>query len=672
MTQHILLYTDEPGVGGIAQYNHSLLMALVRRGDRVTAVQSYRDNPLLTAQQQAGIQHDWLAFDTMADFQRTFTDTTDAQAALQQYQPDLIVFSDGCPLSNFAAKQVAIELQIPFVIVVGFVAPNLSHHFPEGVNPAPILTRLAGYFDRAKAVVAVSQNNLELLRSLFHLPAHQGQVIHYGRPPQYFEPYRQEVRDRLRTELQLPANAVLCFTPARLEPIKGYQYQLNAILRLQQAGNLGQLHFAWAGEGSLQEWLEQAIQQEALGDRIHLLGQRWDVVDWLDTADIFVLPSEVEGMPLAIMEAMAKGLPIVATAVSGIPEELGDTGVLLPDPTVNPEGTVQGLTETLPSLATVAQRRKAIGQAGQQRAKQMFREERMIQETLNVLDRALLPAGDYVSPGLAIVRPDAAFPHKVIADPHTCPWDYLRRDIPHNWYVDQRQPIVGFLSRDEAHILYNTALQFQGKRALEIGCWVGWSACHLALAGVILDVVDPLLERAEFFETVHASLTAAGVRDRVTLKPGYSPDAVHELATQAQRRWSLIFIDGNHDAPGPVEDAIACAQYAEADALIVFHDLASPEVSAGLDYFKQQGWQTRIYQTMQIMGVAGRGKVQPIAHQPDPQVSWTLPAHLQGYEVSGVVSTEIASRGNATNPVRQWLQLIDQLRLEPISAIALT
>jgi glycosyltransferase involved in cell wall biosynthesis/predicted O-methyltransferase YrrM len=670
MTQHILLYTDEPGVGGIAQYNHSVVLALAQRGDRVTVVQSYRDNPLLTEQREAGIQHHWLDFDTMADFQRTFAEPADAQAALQTYQPDLILFSDGCPLSNFAAKQVAIDQQMPFLIVVGFVAPNLSQHFPTGIDPAPVLHRLAIYFEQAKAVVAVSQNNLDLLRSLFHLPTHQGEVIHYGRPPQYFEPRRAAVRDRLRTELQLPEAAVLCLTPARLEPIKGYQYQLDAILRLRQEGCLGHLHFAWAGEGQLRAWLEQTIQREALGDRIHLLGQRWDIADWLDAADMFVLPSEVEGMPLAIMEAMAKGLPVIATAVSGIPEELGDTGVLLPDPTVDAEATGQTLAETLFLLEADSQGRTEMGQAGRQRAQQYFQAARMVQETLNVIDRSLLPAGDYVSPGLAIVRPDAAFPNKVIADPQTCPWPYLRHNIPHNWYVDQRQPLVGFLSRDEAQILYNTARQFQGKRALEIGCWVGWSACHLALAGVRLDVIDPLLERPEFFETVDVSLTTAGVRDRVNLQPGYSPAAVHELARLETRRWSLIFIDGNHEAPGPLEDAIVCAQYAEADALVIFHDLASPAVSAGLDYFKQQGWQTRVYQTMQIMGVAWRGQVQPIAHQPDPRVTWTLPAHLQGYEVSGVAGESLSLP--VATPLDAWLQQIDHLQLEPLPAIAPT
>ncbi|MEG4807019.1 hypothetical protein QUA82_04220 [Microcoleus sp. F8-D3] len=114
-----------------------------------------------------------------------------------------------------------------------------------------------------------------------------------------------------------------------------------------------------------------------------------------------------------------------------------------------------------------------------------------------ITNNTLLPAGDYVSPGLKVILPDAYFPNMIVGDTQTCSWPYLRREIQHNWYVDRRANSVGFLSRDEAHILYNTALQFKGKKALEIGCWLGWSACHLALAGVALDVVDPLLERED-------------------------------------------------------------------------------------------------------------------------------------------------------------------------------
>ncbi|MEG4285997.1 TylF/MycF/NovP-related O-methyltransferase [Microcoleus sp. A006_D1] len=263
-----------------------------------------------------------------------------------------------------------------------------------------------------------------------------------------------------------------------------------------------------------------------------------------------------------------------------------------------------------------------------------------VQPPSEITNNTLLPAGDYVSPGLKIILPDAYFPNMIVGDTNTCPWPYLRREIPHNWYVDRRASSVGFLSRDEAHILYNTALQFAGKKALEIGCWLGWSACHLALAGVELDVVDPLLEteniRQSAIDSIQGALNASGVQTSVTLVPGYSPQRVEELANQFNRKWSLIFIDGEHEGEGPLNDAIACEKLAEKDAIILFHDLAAPAVAKGLDYLKQRGWQTVIYQTMQIMGAAWRGNVAPVKHQPDPNISWQLPAHLQGYAVSGI------------------------------------
>jgi predicted O-methyltransferase YrrM len=238
---------------------------------------------------------------------------------------------------------------------------------------------------------------------------------------------------------------------------------------------------------------------------------------------------------------------------------------------------------------------------------------------------------DYVSPGLKQIQPDRCFPNLLIGNPLDCFWPFLRREIPHNWYVDARYPMVGFINRDEAHILYNSALMFQGKQALEVGCWLGWSACHIALAGLEVDVIDPILENPEFFESVRDSLEQAGVLSSVRLIPGSSPDRVEELAKQEQRRWSFMFIDGNHEAPHPLNDVKLCEQFAEADALVLFHDLVSPGVGEALDYMRSKGWNVVIYHTAQIMGAAWRGNVEPVRHQPDPTICWQTPSHLRSY-----------------------------------------
>ncbi len=656
----ILLYTDDSGMGGVAQYNHSILCQIAALNYQVYCVQEQSSNPLVKQQQKLGVNHLWLGFDPVKDFHRSLTNTTDAREILNTAKPDLIIFSDACPFSNLAAKRVATQLKIPYIIVEGFVAPYLAERFTT------YLDELSHYFAQAKEVIAVSSENLSLLHTLFRLPEAKGQVIYYGRPTSYFTPPLPSNRDRLRQELGIPSDAVICFTAARLTHVKGYQYQLEAIKQLKQSLVWSKLYFVWAGSGDLESQLQQAIHQLGVTDKVKLLGQRWDISDWLDASDIFILPSELEGMPLAVMEAMAKGLPVIASAVSGIPEELGNTGKLLVDPKENPELTIKELATTIQEWVSNSELRYSVGQACKGRAEEMFREERMLKETMGIIERVLLPVGDYVSPGFSIIQPDHCFPNMIVGDTSACQWSYLRREIPHNWYVDKRQPTVGFLSRDEAHILYNTALQFRGKKALEIGCWLGWSACHLALAGVELDVIDPLLARSEFYESISASLQAAGVLDSTNLIAGYSPQKVEELAAQLQRKWSLIFIDGNHDAPSPLNDAMICEKLAEPDALIIFHDLASPEVAQGLDYLKQRGWKTLIYQTMQIMGVAWRGNVEPVRHQPDPKINWKLPSHLQSYTVSNLDSKPYLQQISADDATE-----VKQLHQSPLVSVVI-
>src|SRR5215472_17090694 len=121
-------------------------------------------------------------------------------------------------------------------------------------------------------------------------------------------------------------------------------------------------------------------------------------------------------------------------------------------------------------------------------------------------DAPKLPKGDYVSPSLDIVLLDAAFPNMVVATTASNQWPYLRREISHNWYVDRRNPTVGFLSRDEAVILYNLARRFVGLPCLEIGCWRGWSSAHIALGAGNLEIVDPILSDPEFRQDVAESL----------------------------------------------------------------------------------------------------------------------------------------------------------------------
>ncbi|HKB91063.1 MAG TPA: glycosyltransferase family 4 protein, partial [Opitutaceae bacterium] len=167
--------------------------------------------------------------------------------------------------------------------------------------------------------------------------------------------------------------------------IKGFQHQLNAIKQLQNHPAASSLYFVWAGDGDQRAALETDITRNGLSERVRILGHRWDVADWYDVADIFVLTSHFEGMPLCVMEAMAKGLPVVASAVSGIPEELGDTGKLLPDPTTQPDKTAKELAHTLVQWAASPTLRGEIGRRSQARAEKNFHEETMTKKTVALI-----------------------------------------------------------------------------------------------------------------------------------------------------------------------------------------------------------------------------------------------------------------------------------------------
>jgi glycosyltransferase involved in cell wall biosynthesis len=259
---------------------------------------------------------------------------------------------------------------------------------------------------------------------------------------------------------------------------------------------------------------------------------------------------------------------------------------------------------------------------------------------------------DYVSPGLKVVAPDRCFPRMRSGDRWSHPWKYLRREVPHIWYADERFPLMGFMNRDEATLLHNIALQFKGKAVLEIGSWLGWSTCHIALAGVDVDVIDPAHADPELRAIVEESLARCGVSGRVSLTAGRSPEDVHTLAATLGRKWSLFVVDGDHEDPAPLRDTAACLPYADEQCAFVFHDLASPSVAAALRFLEGQGFNVLVYQTAQIMGLAWRGDdISPVPHVPDPDVAWQLPHHLVGLPVSGV-DFAAAHGGQAILPVK--------------------
>ncbi len=157
--------------------------------------------------------------------------------------------------------------------------------------------------------------------------------------------------------VRLPGHTIV-FVAARLDPVKDLPTLVRAIAHLDPRRRRVQLVIA--GDGPERAPLEALVAEKQLGDYVKLLGMRFDIGALLCAVDVFALSSLTEGMSLAALEAMAAGLPIVATRVGGNPEIVAHekTGLLVPaqDPVA--------LGDALARACDDAALRKNWGQAG--------------------------------------------------------------------------------------------------------------------------------------------------------------------------------------------------------------------------------------------------------------------------------------------------------------------
>ena len=123
-----------------------------------------------------------------------------------------------------------------------------------------------------------------------------------------------------------------------------------------------------AGDGPALPAVAAAVQKDGLSERVELLGARADIAELLARSDVFVLSSSSEGFPVSILEAMAAGLPVVATDVGGVAEavEDGETGLLVPP------ADSEALARALERLVSDADLRRRLGAAGRARALRLF------------------------------------------------------------------------------------------------------------------------------------------------------------------------------------------------------------------------------------------------------------------------------------------------------------
>lgn len=241
---------------------------------------------------------------------------------------------------------------------------------------------------------------------------------------------------------------------------------------------------------------------------------------------------------------------------------------------------------------------------------------------------------DYKPEGFECPDLLSLFPDATRQDPWSAKWPYLRAQVPHIWRSDTRDHKswkTGNASVEEAACLYTLAKQFAGNRGLEIGTHFGWTAAHLLAAGLRLDCVDPEFNVGNRSKQVTDALDRVPGGGSFRLWGGFSPDMIQEAQEAERDPWSFVFIDGSHDGDGPRNDALAVLPHLAKNAVVVFHDLTSPYVERGLYAMKMAGFNTRLFVTMQVLGIAWRGDVAIPTHTRDPNTPPYLPKHLAKY-----------------------------------------
>ncbi len=191
----------------------------------------------------------------------------------------------------------------------------------------------------------------------------------------------------VRAELStMPEGAFLWGVSARLRPEKALDTLLRAFALVR--GTHPRAFLALAGDGSERAALEALARQLALGpDAVAFLGFRQDVPQFLSALDAYVLPSRDEGLGTAILEALAVGLPVVATRVGGIPESVihERTGLLVPPD--NPEALAAAMRRIMDEPAL----RETLPAGAREHIRANFTEDVLVEKTLAFYERVAHP-----------------------------------------------------------------------------------------------------------------------------------------------------------------------------------------------------------------------------------------------------------------------------------------
>jgi glycosyltransferase involved in cell wall biosynthesis len=293
---------------------------------------------------------------------------------LRRLRPDLLHLHHVWPASDRYLETLADAAGVPHLVV--------TEHIVGAPHSAPQRALKRRELARADAVTAVCQAVAASLVRDYAVDRGRVRVVPNGTalPDESEEwPAARQIRARFGATLRRP----LWVCPARLEPQKGQDVLLAALAALRQRDL--EFTLALAGEGAERAALEARAAALGVAERVSFLGRVDRIGPLLAAADVVVLPSRWEGLPLALLEALARARPVVASAVGGIPEviEHGVSGVLVPP------GDAAALADALERVHRQSDAALRLGEEGARRVRESYTWEHVVQRFEAVYDEVL-------------------------------------------------------------------------------------------------------------------------------------------------------------------------------------------------------------------------------------------------------------------------------------------
>jgi len=241
-------------------------------------------------------------------------------------------------------------------------------------------------FARVDRIITVSAQVATTIQRSTKIPGRRVVTIPNGVEAERY--HRAEDRRELRQRLGLADSRPLAITVGRLVPQKGHTYLFAALARLPEARRPLTLI---VGDGPDRAMLQSRVVELGLAQDVQFLGNRTDVPLLLGAADIFVLPSLWEGLPLVLLEAMAAGVPTVITAVGGNPEviEDGKSGLLVPP------ADASALATAMRALLDDPQQRASIRQHARQRFDRHFSMQQFVRAHERLYEELITERGGH-------------------------------------------------------------------------------------------------------------------------------------------------------------------------------------------------------------------------------------------------------------------------------------